>query len=531
MSAAPQDPDATLAARAAMVRRLADARADAQLIETHISWVLLTGDDAYKLKKPLKLDFLNFSTQQLRRAACEEELRINRRTAPEIYLDVVPITGSIAAPGIAGDGPVIDHAVHMRRFPQRALLANHAARGELGAEHIDALARHVTSFQRAAAVAPVDGPYGQATTIRQLVDDNFAPLHERLRSDPLAARLDALHEWVRNEGARLQPLFDARRANGQVREGHGDLHLGNLIWLDGAPQLFDAIEFNPQLRWVDVMADVAFLFMDLHAHGLAPLAWRFMNAWLDLGGDHAGLELLPFYAVYRALVRAKVASLRVATPGDAHWREMARYVELAYRLAQPRERVLWVASGVSGSGKSSQSQPLIESRGIVRLRADVERKRLFGLAPEASSAGVPGGIYTPAASARTYAELRERARTVLRAGFPVLVDATFLRRTHRAEFIALAAESAVPCRLLVFDAPVEILRERVRRRSAEGRDASEATLEVLERQLAEREPLTAAESALAIQVDTTREVDWTKLPLDVRSSGIAVLAYVSGRTS
>ncbi len=511
MNAAPPDPQDPLAARAAMVQRLAECLGDAEPIETHISWVLLKGDDAYKLKKPLKLDFLDFSTLALRRAACEEELRINRRTAPDIYLGVVSVNGSLQAPRIGGDGPVIEHAVHMRRFPQAALLAERAARGELRAEHIDALVRHIAAFHRAAEVAGADGPYGRAEIIRQWACDNFAPLQACLRDEALQSRLGELRTWTEAEGERLQSRFEARRAGGWVREGHGDLHLGNLIWLDGAPQLFDAIEFNPQLRWIDVMADVAFLFMDLHAHQLAPLAWRFMNAWLDLTGDHAGLALLPFYAVYRALVRAKVAALRVKASGDAHWCEAARYVDLAHRLSQPRERVLYVASGVSGSGKSSQSQPLIEARGIVRLRADVERKRLFGLAPEASSAAVPGGIYSAEASARTYAQLLERARMLLKAGFPVLADATFLRQAHRAEFMALAAALGVPCRLLVFDAPVDVLRERVRRRSAEGRDASEATLAVLERQLLERESLTDAEAAIAICVDTTQAVDWRGL--------------------
>lgn len=511
MGAASPEAEDALAAGTAMVRRLAAGLGDAELIETHISWVLLAGDDAYKLKKPLRLDFLDFSTPQLRRAACEEELRINRRTAPDIYLGVVAVTGSVQAPRIGGEGPAIEHAVHMRRFPQQALLAHRAERGELGGEHIDALARRIAAFHQAAEMASADRPYGTASVVRQWARDNFGPLQHRLRGDPLAARLAELQRWTEAEGARLAPVFEARRAAGRVCEGHGDLHLGNLIWLDGAPQLFDAIEFNPQLRWIDVMADVGFLFMDLHAHALAPLAWRFMNAWLDLTGDHAGLALLDFYAVYRALVRAKVAALRVGATGDAHWQAMARYLDLAHRLAQPRERVLYVASGVSGSGKSSQSQPLIESRGIVRLRADVERKRLFGLAPEASSAAVPGGIYTPAASARTYAELLGRARAVLEAGFPVLADATFLRQAHRAEFMALAAELGLPCRLLVFDAPVDVLRERVRRRSAEGRDASEATLAVLERQLLEREPLTDAEAAIAIRVDTSRAPDWGRL--------------------
>ncbi len=508
------------------VGALADSRAlvqalrtrlGAECIETHISWVLLAGEHAYKLKKPLTLDFLDFSTLERRRTACAEEWRINRRTAPDIYLDVVPITGSVAAPCIGGDGPVIEVAVRMRRFPQEALLADCAARGDLRGEHIDALARHIAAFHQAADVAPAGGPYGQADAIRQWVQGNFAPLAERVQGDAmvrLSDQLAALRQWTEAEGERLRPAFAARLAGGHVREGHGDLHLGNLIWWEGAPQLFDAIEFNPQLRWIDTVADVAFLFMDLHAHGLAPLAWRFINAWLDLTGDHAGLALLPFYAVYRALVRAKVAALRMGAPDDEHAREVARYLQLAHELAQPRERMLWLASGVSGSGKSSQSQPLIESRGIVRLRADVERKRLFGLAPEASSRDLPESIYTPEASARTYAELRERARQVLDAGFAVLVDATLLRRAHRAGFIALAARLGVRCRLLVFDAPVDLLRERVRRRAAEGRDASEATLEVLERQLAEREPLTPAEQVLAIQVDTTQAVNWAALPLD-----------------
>ncbi len=496
---------------ARLTEHLRQASGDARCIETHISWVLLAGAFAYKIKKPLQLDFLDFSTPALRRAACEEELRINRRSAPALYLDVVPITGSAQAPRIGGAGPVIDHALRMRRFPDDALLADRAARGQLAAPQIDALAERIAAFHADAERARADGPFGHAADIRQLVRDNFDPLDQRLQGDPLGALLDALRQWTEREGERLAPVFEARRAGGWVREGHGDLHLGNLIWLDGGPLLFDAIEFNAQLRWIDVMADVAFLFMDLHAHDLAPLAWRFLNGYLDLSGDHAGLAVLPFYAAYRALVRAKVAALRSAQGGDAQALAMARYLQLAQALTQPRERTLWLACGVSGAGKSSQSQPLIEARGIVRLRADVERKRLFGLAPGQSSAHIDGGIYTHEASARTYAVLLERARCVLRAGFPALVDATLLRQVHRAPFIALAQAMKLPCRLLVFDAPVDVLRERVRRRGADGRDASEATEAVLERQLIEREPLGKAERALATFVDTTQPVDWRQV--------------------
>ena len=203
---------------------------------------------------------------------------------------------------------------------------------------------------------------------------------------------------------------------------------------------------------------------------------------------------------------------RVAAPDDAHAREALRYVQLARRFSVPPTPVLWLACGVSGSGKSSQSQPLVEQRGLVALHSDIERKRLFGLSPRASSQGVAGGIYTAQASARTYAELRDRARVLLGAGQPVLVDATFLQRAHRGEFIALARELGVPCRILLFDAPEAVLRERVRRRAAAGGDPSEATEAVLTRQLAEREPLSAAEAALAWPVDTRAAVDWAQLP-------------------
>lgn len=485
--------------------------ADPACVETHASWVLLAGDAAWKIKKPLKLDFLDFSTLALRRAACEEELRINRRTAPQLYLGVVPITGTPQAPRLGGAGPAIEYAVHMRRFDRAAEGTQLAERGLLTVAHIDSLARQVAALHQAAERAPADGPYGQPEHVARLAEDNFAPLEGLLAGRAEAAELAALRRWTRAEAARLAPLMQARRAAGWVRECHGDLHLGNIVWLAGEAVLFDALEFDPQLRWIDTMADVAFVFMDLHQHGRPELAWRFLNLYLDLTGDHGGLALLSYYAAYRALVRAKVTALRVQAAGDAHWASMLQYLRLALQFSQPRERVLYMASGVSGSGKSSQSQPLIEQRGIVRLRADVERKRLYGLAPEQPSASVAGGIYTRDASARTYGELLARARAVLEAGFSVLADATFLRRAHRAEFIALADALGLPCRILAFDAPAAVLRERVARRAAAGSDASEATVAVLERQLAEREPFGADELPRVVRVDSTAPVDWSQL--------------------
>ena len=483
---------------------------DTERIETHISWLLLSGEHAYKLKKPLTLDFLDFGTLAQRRTACAEELRINRRTAPDIYLGVLPITGTPAAPRLGGDAAqAIDWAVHMRRFPAGALLAERAARGELQPAHIDALAREIAGFQAQAAVAPADSPYGDAGDLARLAQDNFKPLFDLEPPPVKRQQLEQLQQWMQAESAHLAPLMATRRAEGRVREGHGDLHLGNLLWLEGRARLFDAIEFNPRLRWIDTACDIAFLFMDLHAHGLAPLAWRFLNAWLEQTGDYEAVQRLPHDAVYRALVRAKVAALCVAQGDDAALAEVERYVQLAAELAAPRQPWLALTLGVSGSGKSSQTQSLIEQRGLVRVRADVERKRLFGLAPEASSAGVPGGIYSEATSDRVFARLLDVARGALQSGQPVVVDATFIRQSRRAPFIALAESLGVPWRVLAFDAPESVLRERVRRRQVAGGDASEAGEEVLASQLKNREPLAPHEAAHALLIDTQMAVDWT----------------------
>lgn len=507
-----------------LLARLRDAaiargEADVQLLQTHISWILLAGDFAYKFKKPLKLDFLDFSTLAQRHAACQEELRINRRTAPDLYLDVLPITGSVQAPRIGGhiddQSPPLEWAVRMRRFPAHALMADLVARGELAAAHVDALARTIATFQAQAAVASASSPWGRPADLSQLAQDNFTTLLAPGGLPAAREPLQQLQQWTREQSQRLAPLMEARRAAGHVREGHGDLHLGNLLWLHGQPVLFDAIEFNPALRWLDTGCDIAFLFMDLYAHGLPALAWRFFNVWLERTGDYGALPRLPYDAVYRALVRAKVAALRVDSDGGdaAHaalaQQEVLRYIHLAADLARPRQPWLVLTHGVSGSGKSSQSQGLIEQHGLVRVRADVERKRLFGLLSEASSASISGGIYTRSASDQTFACLLDVARTALQAGQPVLVDATFIQRERRTPFIELAQQLGAPWCILSFNAPEHVLRERVRQRQACGGDASEAGEAVLSDQLAHIDSFTADEQAHVLHLNTTHAVDWS----------------------
>ena len=493
-------------------------------IETHISWLLLAGDFVYKFKKPLKLDFLDFSTPALRRAACEEELRINRRTAPALYLGLVALSGQAGRLQLqpAEVAPAdAEPAVRMRRFAQEALLSHLLEQQRLLPSHIDALAQHVAQFHAGAGVATPGQGWGSAQAVVAPVQDCVAAL-QPLVAQALPDMGPALHQvaqWCASHGAALAPVFRQRLQSGRVRECHGDLHLANLVLIDGQPQLFDAIEFNPALRWIDCVADIAFLAMDLEARGRADLAWRFLNAWLEHQGDYAGLQVLPYYRVYRALVRARVAGMRLTqvegrVGGDEHaasLRELQRYLALALRFTAPPAVELWLAHGFSGAGKSTQSQALIAERGVVRVRADVERKRLFGLAPQASSAAVPGGIYTAEASQRTHEALAQAARCALDAGFTVLVDATFLNPAMRQRFMALADLAQVPCRILSFEAPLAVLRERVRSRQLAGSDASEASVQVLESQWAAARPLSPAEDALTVHVDTTRPVDWDVL--------------------
>lgn len=493
-------------------------------IETHISWLLLAGDFVYKFKKPLKLDFLDFSTPALRRAACEEELRINRRTAPALYQGLVVLGGTATSLRLqpADAAPVdAEPAVRMRRFAQEALLSHLLEQQRLLPSHIDALAQQVAQFHASAAVATPEQGWGTAPAVVAPVQDCLAALQPLVARDlpAMAPALQQVAQWCATQGAALAPVFQQRLQSGRVRECHGDLHLANLVLIDGQPQLFDAIEFNPALRWIDCVADIAFLAMDLEARGRADLAWRFLNAWLEHTGDYAGLQVLQYYRVYRALVRARVAGLRLAQMegeggGDEHaasLRALQRYLALALHFIQPRAVELWLAHGFSGAGKSTHSQTLIAERGVVRVRADVERKRLFGLAPQASSAAVPGGIYTAEASRRTHEALAQAARWALAAGHTVLVDATFLNPAMRQRFISLAAQAGVPCRILAFEAPLAVLRERVRSRQRAGGDASEASVQVLESQWAEAQPLSPAEEALTVHVDTTRPVDWDAL--------------------
>jgi len=481
-----------------------------RLIETHISWVLLTGDWAYKVKKPVDLGFVDFSTLKLRQHYCEEELQLNRRLAPAIYDSVVAIRGTPDAPRIGAAGPVLEYAVRMRQFPQNALAERMLRRRAFGAQQIDHLARTVAEFHARAPAATPATRLGTPAAIYAAAMQNFSQLRTGLAGTVASGQLHALSRWTRTEHAATSPLFALRRRRGHVRECHGDLHLGNIAVIDGRPTPFDCIEFNAALRWIDVLSEVAFLLMDLEDHGRADLAARFLNRYLEETGDYEGIAVLRYYLVYRALVRAKVGVLRGRQPGASTaerkrlaWRT-GDYLALAHGYTIARPVALIITHGLSGSGKTTATQSLIERAGAVRIRSDVERKRLFGLAPLArSGSGLGTSIYTAAANAATYERLGELARGVLAAGWPVVVDAAFLKRAERDAFRLLAAEMGVPFVILDFVAPLALLEQRV---AARAHDASEADRAVLARQLAFHEPLVADEQPATHTLDASRPV-------------------------
>ena len=487
-------------------------------LETHISCVFLTGHYAYKIKKAVDFGFLDFTTLAARRFFCEEELRLNRRLAPTLYLDVVPITGSVEAPVLRGDGPALEYAVKMCEFPQDALASRILARGELSPADIDALAGKVADFHEASGVAPGDGAFGSPDAILHVVRQNFAQIRPLLATATERDELEELRAWTEREHTARGGAFLRRRNAGFIRECHGDLHLDNIARVDGELTIFDCIEFNAAMRCIDVMSEVAFTVMDLHYRGRTDLARRFLNAYLERTGDYAGLTVLHFYLVYRALVRAKIARLR-ATQLEAGARRSASlaeyraYATLARMYAQTTRPGLVITHGLAGCGKTTLSQAWLETIGAVRIRSDVERKRLQGLtAFERGRNGIDRGLYTASSTEATYRQLAVLAREVVGAGLVALVDATFLKRWQRDLFRDLAIELGVAFVIVDCAARDATLRARIARRATSASDASDADLAVLDHQLRTREPLALEEQAFVVACDAEAPIEWARQP-------------------
>lgn len=482
-----------------------------ELIETHISWVLLTGDFAYKIKKPVDFGFLDFSTLEKRYTCCMQELQLNRRLAPDIYLDVVAISGTCDKPVVSGSGEAFEYAVKMSQFPQSTQLDHMLAAGELNAEHMDMIARMAADFHRTIRVADDSMDYGSKDVLYKPVEENFKQISEHLDAGPYADNLEVLQQWTRSEFVQLEPVFEQRKRGGFIRECHGDMHLRNLVWLNRGPTAFDCIEFNSQLRWIDVISEVAFLVMDLQNRQQYQLANRFLNTYLEITGDYAGLSVLPFYLCYRALVRAKVDALfleqKNITNGEKKklLTEFESYLELATAYTRQPAPQLFIMRGVSASGKTTVSQNLVDELGAIRIRSDIERKRLFNIALADSASGeIDTGIYSARASQQTYTKLAELASQIICAGYDVIVDAAFLKHEQREPFQLLAERLGISYTIMEVTASAEVLRQRIIKRR---HDVSDAGLAVLEHQLSNWQPLHEDEMCALISVNNGEMLD------------------------
>jgi len=492
---------------------------ECKLIETHASWIILTGTYAYKIKKPVNLGFLDFSTLEKRHFCCKEELRLNQRLAPQMYLKVVTITGTTEKPVLTGIGKPIEFAVKMVQFPQEVQLDRMLTKGELKVWHIDAIARLVADFHKKTAVSLNDSTHGDPEHIRKPVENNFIQINKNIKSGKYFL-IDELEGWCKSAFEKLEPAFIQRRAGGFIRECHGDMHLRNIAWLKDSPVVFDCIEFEPNLRWIDVISEIAFLVMDLRARLHPELTRRFLNTYLEESGDYAGVCVLPFYLVYRALVRAKIGAIRAGQQGigvkekTEAQREFFNYLQLAKSCSESDSPKLIITRGLSASGKSTITSQLLEQMDAIRIRSDVERKRIFGRKQEENSKALYcENIYTPEATKLTYDKLTMLAGNIMDAGYPVIVDAAFLKFEEREQFRKLAESKKAPYIILDFFATHDTLRQRIIKRE---KDISDADLSVLEHQITGWQPLGESEKDKAITIDTEFPVDMILLAEKIR---------------
>lgn len=487
-----------------------------RVIETHISWVLLTGRYAYKIKKPLNLGFLDFSSLEKRKHYCHEELRLNSRLAPDIYLAVVAIRGTPKQPELNGSRAVIEYAVKMRQFEPNNTFDQLIMSNQLTTEHIRQTARIIVIFHDSIPSATIDTEFGSPHAVIKPVRKNFSQIQQQADIDKPDA-LEQLEFWVEQQYNQLYPVFKQRKQAGFIRECHGDLHLGNIALINNKVVPFDGIEFNPSLYWIDVINEIAFLTMDLQEKQRSDLSFQFLNVYLENSGDYAGLKLLRFYQLYRAMVRAKVSAIRASQSTSARSHELALtsyhdYLRMATTFTQTTRPFMTIMHGVSGSGKSWLSEQIIERLQVIRIRSDVERKRLHNLsAHQNSHSTLNSGLYKQSSSDMTYQRLLQLTNQILESGYSVIVDATFLLEQYRKPFSKLAEQLQIPFIIVHTRSDKQTLVKRIKDRAKQQNNVSEANQAVMESQLHKIQPLSRCELKNCITVNTSKTSELSRL--------------------
>lgn len=476
-----------------------------QLIQTHISYVLLTGEFAYKVKKPLNFGFLNYSTLEARKHFCEEELRLNQRGAASIYLAVLPITQTPDGYELGGAGEVVEYAVKMRQFPQNTLLTHLFDQGELTEDLVQKLARVIAEFHRKTITNDYIRSFGDVGQVRQAFDENFEQTRQYIGGPQTQQQFDETQAYCERFFAEQVDRFQQRIQADRIRECHGDLHLRNIAYWHQDLLLFDCIEFNEPFRFVDVMFDIAYIVMDLAARQRPDLSTLFLNTYTEETGDWDGLEILPIYVSRQTYVRAKVTSFLLNDPGvPAAEKQMAAetaalYYRLAWEYSQERQGRLLIMSGLSGSGKSTTAQSIAKKIGAIQIRSDAVRKHLGGIALQER-----GGddLYTPEMTQKTYERLLELGVGLARQGYSVILDAKYDRQALRQTVIEQATLHHLPLQIMHCHAPMEILRVRLQQRKG---DIADATADLLPQQ--RLEPFTQDEQVYVQSIDTTQKVE------------------------
>ncbi|NRA22326.1 MAG: AAA family ATPase [Oceanospirillaceae bacterium] len=485
-----------------------------KVIETQVSWVLLTGDYAYKIKKELNFGFLDFSTLDKRLYYCEEELRLNQRLAPDIYQSVVTISGALNNPLVSSElllaaetcaaqvnikpptanNKVLEYAVRMCQFDPAAGLDKLLKENKFEPEWIDQLAEQLAHFHQTLPTVTSNSPWGEANNIWQLVADNYLHTLDYCDDQDDLEQLTKLYTQTTEQFAALKQTFLDRRKSGFIRECHGDLHLGNVTLFQGKLRLFDCIEFNLQFRWIDTCSDLAFLLMDLEANQKSAWANLALNRYLELSGDYQSLQLLNFYKSFRSMVRAKVATLGL----QACHHTFKKYLRLTQSYQQKNQPILILMHGLSGSGKSYLSRIIIENIACIRIRSETERARLHR---ELLKKGKKLELHSPEINARLSQHLLTLTETILGMGYNVVVDGTFLKQHFRQKYINVADRMNITMHIVSCNCENKLLKARLVRGITRS-NGSNFSLERLSLQLLYQQPLCSTQQKLQLLVNT-----------------------------
>jgi aminoglycoside phosphotransferase family enzyme/predicted kinase len=469
-----------------------------ELIQTHVSYVLLAGEFVYKVKKPVNFGFLDYSTLEKRHHFCQEELRLNQRGAAELYLEVLPISQADDRYTF-NPGEPVDYVVKMQRFPQETLLSAMYDRGELTEAHLESLAKVLANFHKQAPTNDYILSFGEVAQVRQAIDENYDQTVGYIGGPQTQQQFDETKAYTDKLFAEQAHLFADRVQHKWIRECHGDVHLRNICFWNDKILLFDCIEFNEPFRFVDVMFDIAYIIMDFDARNRPDLSNLFLNTYLEQTGDWEGLQVLPLYLSRQSYVRAKVTSFLLGDPGipdavKAESKETAsRYYTLSWRYTQPKTGKIVMMSGLSGSGKSTIAKQLARETGAIHIRSDAARKHLGGISLDTAG---DDSLYSPEMTQKTYDRLLSLGITLASQGYTVILDAKYDRQALRSPVIEKAEAAGLSLEILHCDAPAEVLRDRISQRS----DISDATPEVLATQ--SLDPFSEAELPLVKTINT-----------------------------